>query len=197
MRNNGGNSFPCSFLFGFARIVQMEPYQVILLILVFVAFAYLAIVVYVLGQMREFKSKIKKRRKALNVLLLDRADTLGDMQALFEKGGVTFTESEAAACHKLLATEFLTTDEAVRSSILVVKEATTCLRFIAQSGRYTGLEKERLKTDLDLLDDLERNFRTSCLLFNADVSAYNYWITIPTVAWIGWLLGHRKQELIS
>ena len=197
MRQYGSNSFPCSFLLAFARISHVEPYQIILLILVFVAFAYLAIIVYVLGQMREFKNKIKKRLKALNILLVDRADTLGDMQALFEKGGVAFTESEASACHHLLATEFLTTEESVRASILAVKDANTSLRFIAQSGRYQGLEKERLKSDLDLLDDLERNFRTACLLFNADVSAYNYWITIPTIAWIGWLLGHRKKELIS
>lgn len=175
----------------------MEPYQIILLILVFVAFAYLAIVVFVLGQMREFKGKIKKRLKALNILLVDRADTLTDMQTLFEKSGVEFSESENAACHKLLANEFMTTEESVRASILVVKEATTVLRFIAQSGRYKGLEKERLKTDLDLLDDLERNFRTACLLLNGDIAAYNYWIVIPTVGWIGWLFGHRKKELIS
>ena len=175
----------------------MEAYQIILLILIFVAFAYLAIVIYVLGQMREFKNKIKRRLRGLNVLLVERADTLGDMQALFEKGGVAFTEAEAAACHKLLGTEFLDNEESVRASILVVKEATTCLRFLAQSGRYSGLEKERLRTDLDLLDDLERNFRTGCLLYNGDVSAYNYWIVIPTVAWIGYLFGHRKKELIS
>ncbi len=175
----------------------VEAYQVILLILVFVAFAYLSVIVYVMGQMREFRSKIKKRLKALNILLLDRADTLGDMQALYEKGGMVFQENEARACHKLLSLEFTGTEENVRTAIAVVKDATTCLRFIAQSGRYHGLEKERLKSDLSLLDDLERNFRTCCLSYNADVSAYNYWITIPTVAWLGWLFGHRKKEPIS
>ena len=193
----GRKSFPCSFHLCFARIEPVEAYQIILLILVFVAFAYLAIVVYVLGQMREFKSKIKKRLKALNILLVDRADILNDMQALFDKSGVEFTESEESACHKLLANEFLTTEESVRSSILIVKEATTVLRFIAQSGRYKGLEKERLKADLNLVEDLERNFRTACLLLNGDVAAYNYWIAIPTVGWVGWLFGHRKKELIS
>ncbi len=175
----------------------VEPYQIILLILVFLAFGYLAVVVYVLGQMREFKSKIKKRLKGLNVLLLERADTLGDMQALYEKGGVTFSDNEAKAGQKLLGLEFVAKEENIRAAIAVVKEASTCLRFIAQSGRYQGAAMERLKNDLALLDDLERNFRTSCLLYNADVSAYNYWITIPTVAWIGWLVGHRKKELIS
>lgn len=175
----------------------MEPYQIILLILVFVAFAYLAIVVYVLGQMREFKGKIKKRLKALNVLLLERASALDDMRAIYEKGGVVFGESEAKAGTKLLGLEFVPQEEKVREAIAVVKEASTCLRFIAQSGRYAGALGERLAADLALLDDLERNFRTSCLLYNGDVAAYNYWIRIPTVAWIGWLFGHRKKELIS
>ena len=175
----------------------MEAYQIILLILVFVAFAYLAIVVYVLGQMREFKNKIKKRLKGLDVLLLERASALNDMQALYEKGGIVLTDSEIEACRGLLGVDFIPKEEEVRKAILAVKEASTCLRFIAQSGRYTGAGQERLKTDLALLDDLERNFRTACLLYNGDVSAYNYWIKIPTVAWIGWLFGHRKKELIS
>ena len=175
----------------------MEPYQIILLILVFAAFFYLAVVVYVVGHMFEFKQKTKKRLKALNVILLERADILADMQALYEKGGVIFTDAEAKAGQKLLGLQFVAREEEVRHSITTVKDATTCFRFIAQSGRYKGLSAERLKSDLDVLDDLERNFRTSSLLYNADVTGYNYWITVPTVAWIGWLLGHRKKELIS
>ena len=175
----------------------VEPYQIILLILVFAAFAYLSVVVYVVGQMFDFKRKTRRRLKALNVILLERADILGDMQALYEKGGVIFTDAEAKAGQKLLGLQFIAREEDVRVAIATVKEASTCFRFIAQSGRYQGKATERLKSDLDVLDDLERNFRTSSLLYNADVTGYNYWITVPTVKWIGWLLGHRKKELIS
>lgn len=175
----------------------MEPYQIILLIVVIVSFIYVSIVVYVMTQMNEFKSRLKKRRRGLGTLLYERSNILRSIIALFEKEGVTFTEEDKACFASFDALTFKKyDDDAIREEAELVKMTTSRLKYLAQANRW-ACKHESFEGYVDLLKDLERNYRIVVSKYNMDVGAYNYWIAVPTVSWVGWLVGFRKKSTLS
>lgn len=175
----------------------MEVYQIVLLICVFVGFFYLSVLVYVIGQMREFRLRLKRRIKGLNLLLTERAEILAQLVALFDSMGVEFSEEDRALFKEIAALQLLEArpdQEAQAAS--KIKEATSRFKYVAQANRW-ATQGENYPNLLAMLDDLEKNYRTCVLLYNADVVGYNYWIRIPALHWLGFILGHRRRNLLS
>ena len=114
-----------------------------------------------------------------------------------EREGVRLSDEEKDSFHRLQALNFANESEKdVRERLEVIKEGTRRLRFVYDSARIKSKDAIMVNS-FALLDDLERNYRTSVALYNADASAYDYWISIPTFGWLGYILGHRKKEMFN
>lgn len=175
----------------------MEPYQIVLLIVVFVGFFYIALVTFVVGQMIEFRQRLNRRLKGLNLLLYERGEAVLDLYALFESEGVEFQEEDKESRRQLEALSYKQANEkSVREEAEIVKTATSRIRYLSGANRWAR-QHESYKDHMDLLQDLERNYRTVTGAYNSDVGGYNYWIGIPTVSWIGFLFGFRKKSNIN
>lgn len=175
----------------------MEAYQVLLLILVLVSFLYITLIVYVLGMMREFKNRLKRRLKGLVLLLYERTDAILSIVDLFKKEGVIFSEEETECFNALRALNFdNVSDTQFRELADKVKDATSRMKYLSQANMWATKDETYLNY-IRLIDDLERNHRTLVGQYNSDVVAYNYWIKIPTVSWIGWIFGYRSKSNLS
>lgn len=175
----------------------MDPYQVLLLILILVVFFYLALVVYVVGKMREFRLRLRAKLRGLNLLLYERSEVLQSLYNLFREREIVFADEEKEIFGSLRQMTFShSKEEEVRAAMNAVKTATSRIRYYAQANQLIMLEPQYIKS-MELLDDLERNYRTLTSQYNADVMAYNYWIRIPTVSWFGYIIGYRKKLYIS
>lgn len=175
----------------------MDPYQVLLLILILVAFFYLALLVYVVGKMREFRTRLKNKLHGLNLLLFERSEVLSSIASLFEEKGISLSPEINEKIKQLHDMDFTRAkEEDVRLAMDYVKTLNSSLRYIAQSNRAIRVEPKYLELT-ELLEDLERNFRTLTSQYNADILAYNYWIRVPTTSWFSYLIGFRKRLLIN
>ena len=176
----------------------MEAYQVILLILVLVAFFYIAIIVYVMSMMLEFRNKLRRRRRGINLILYERCDVLLSFIELFRMEGVVFSEVDAQCFDALSALDFKNKydEESLVERGEAIKAASSRIRYLAQANRWAtkGKEYEHL---VSLLKDLDRNYRLIVGQYNMDVGGYNYWIAVPGVHWIGFLVGFRKKALLN
>ena len=175
----------------------MEPYQVLLLILVLAAFVYVSLVVYVVGHMIEFSRRLRRRLRGLNLLLYERATAVLEMVDEFKKKDVPLSEEDTALFRSLRALRFdKVSEESFRQALDQIKEATSRIKYLAQNNPEVA-KGAIFQEEADLLEDLERNYRVVIGQYNMDIIAYNYWITIPLIGWIGFLLGYRKRNSLS
>lgn len=175
----------------------MEPYQVLLLILVLVAFLYLVLLVYVFGKMHEFKVRLRDKLQGINLLLYERTDALLRIFELFRENLSALGEPELEYVKALKSVHFeKPKEDEVRRAMETVKAATSYMRYFSQPHPNIK-EDPRFLQIVEFLDDLERSFRTLMLQYNADVTAYNYWIRIPTTRWFAYIIGYRKKLPIS
>ena len=176
----------------------MEAYQVILLVIVLLAFFYIVLVAYVLGKVHEFKLHLRRRMHGLNLLLSQRAKAILAIVDEFQKSSLNLSEEQRACFDRVAHLDFSKpTETMIKESVALIKEATSRLKAIAEENPKAQ-ESETFQYNLGLLNDLERNYRTVVGLYNADVVAFNYWISIPTVSWISrYILRHRKRALLN
>ena len=175
----------------------MEAYQILLLILVFVSFLYLTVIVYVLGQIRQFKNRLKREIKGLNLLLYERGDTVTAIVSLFQKEGVVISEEEMTSFDAVALLKYdVATEESYRLHASKVKDATTRVRYLAQANPW-ATKHEDYPGYIALLDDLERNHRTLVGQYNLDLLAFNYWVNIPTLRWLARLIGMKPRSNIN
>ncbi len=179
------------------QFMRMDPYQVLLLILIFVSFVYLALLVYVVGKMRQFKLRLRGKLRGLNLLLYERSEVLRGVFKLFKEKGIALSEEDRKVDEALSQVDFnRVKEDEFRAAMETVKVATSRTRYLAQANRFI-LAEPKYKELMELLDDLERNYRTLTSQYNSDIVAYNYWIKIPTVSWFGYIIGYRKKLLIN
>ena len=157
----------------------MEPYKVILLILLLLFFVYFVFFIYVFSHIHTFSKQMKKRLRALDIMLSEKAVQLLSMKENYETLGVKFSDADKAALKDLKRLKFeKSTYESVCSNRASVDQAEKRLSYIAL-GNPSLKEDAINKTIRSTLEDLDRNFRRCCVLYNSDLVAYNYWITIP------------------
>ena len=174
----------------------MEPYQIILLIVLLIAFIYVSLLLYVLTNVREFARRLKKRTKAISIILSEQCELYVSLGSILEDQGIDLGEAAAT----LSELEELGFDKPTFENNLVaarlVKTVSSRLNYVLQKNQ-TLPEDPRITLYLDTLSDLDRNFRQATALYNADVAGFNYWISVPTTKWFVWLFGFRKQDLVS
>jgi len=175
----------------------VEPYQILLLILVIIVFAYVSVGVYVTSMMVEFSSRLKKRMRGLNLLLYERSVSLSTIAGQLSAKGVAFTASEQECFNALSKATWTSNDEeSFFARVEMIKEATSKIRYLCQANPKQANGAIIVET-MGLLEDLEANYRIYIGQYNMDVVGYNYWIKIPTYRWWAYVLRHRKKSLLS
>lgn len=175
----------------------MEPYQVILLIVILLLFGYISVFLFILSNSISFRRKLRKRREALMILCLEKQDVLVAWTSLFEENGYRFEKQDQELLQNLKGLALKKPSQKDwESAIAVLKQSNRRLVFLSE-----GVEWGESAADKDAyvstLHDLDANYRQSLAIYNADVGAYNYWVSIPGVSWLLFLFGFRKQRLFN
>ena len=175
----------------------MEPYQIILLILLLLGFIYVSILLYVITNVRAFARRLKYREKALMILLNEKADILLQVHEIFYNVKVELTSDDKDSILALQQTSFEKTNKDwVKKNMAIVHAAHSRLAYHYQNNRW-------LKNDLKLealfstYNELDRNFRQSSSIYNADVAGYMYWLNVPFCRIGVFLLGYRKKSTLN
>ena len=175
----------------------MEPYQIILLILLVSLLLYAAVAVYVLSNARDFRIRLRRREKALMMLLAEKADILEQMAAKYERSKVTLTEDDKKAIAMLRGFSFEKIDqERVREVAEVVADVHTRLNYHRQNNKWIQSDLFLQRAE-DTYAELDGNYRQSVAIYNADVAGYNYWLTIPMYGVLVVLFGFRKRSPLN
>lgn len=175
----------------------MQTYQIILLVLLLLAFLYVALLVYVVSNVRDFNVRLKRRERSLMILMNEKTDLLLHICELFRQSRVDLTDDDKVAFSALGALQFdkIGTDR-VKKAANVIHDAHNHVEYLIQSNNW-------LKNDLRIsayhatYEELDHNFRQSASIYNADVGGYMYWFKIPTCTLMVMLFGFRRRETIN
>lgn len=177
-------------------MMVVEPYQIILLIFVFLAFAYVSLLLYVASNVREFSRRLKKKVRGLNVIMSEQAELLVSLSSVYRNLGINLGEA-ASMIEELEDCDFESKNvEVVFANVRKIKAASSRLAFIAQSNPSLK-ESQTYVSIVETLADLDRNHRQCVALYNADIAGFNYWINVPTTRWFVWIIGFRKKEAFN
>lgn len=172
----------------------MEPYQVIILIILLLLFFYISVFLLVLSNALSFRKRLKKRSEALMVLCLEKQDVLLAWIDLFVKEGRRFSEEDQKLIASLKAIELKKPNRKDwENAIEVLKQANRRLNFLSDETDW-GSSKGDRDSYVSTLHDLDANYRQSLAIYNADVGAFNYWVSIPGISWLLYIFGLRKMR---
>lgn len=170
----------------------MEAWQILLIIIALVLFGYLAGIFIILTYAFEFMGKIKRRLSAINVILSEKRTIIQRIYDALKAKGNSFDEKFEGSMNQFMSYELK------KPRFDDAKNAISLQKFIQSRLFYEFQAHPELKDDpsmsedIVMLEDLDRNIRTSCSLFNSDVQGYNYWINVPGFHWIFFLLGKKN-----
>ena len=175
----------------------MEVYKVVLLILLLVFFVYFLFFVYVFSHIQTFSKRMKRRLRALNIILSEKAFQLLSMVENYETLGVSFSDADQAVLKELRRLKFDKSNyESVCHNKSFISNAEKRLSFIALGNK--ALQEDGINMNIkSSLEDLDRNFRRCCVLYNSDLIAYNYWISIPGTRLFVLLFRLQKAKTIG
>lgn len=172
----------------------MQPYQIILLIILLLLFFYTSVFLLVLSNALSFRKKLKKRSEALMVLCLEKQDVLVAWAELFLKEKHKFNEEDKSLVASLKAIDLNKPNQKDwENAIDILKQANRRLSYLAENVDW-GDSKADKDSYVSTLHDLDANYRQSLAIYNADVGAYNYWVSIPGISWLFYLVGLRKKR---
>ena len=172
----------------------MEPYQIILLIILLLLFFYISVFLLVLSNAISFRRKLKKRGEALMILCLEKQDVLLAWADLFIKEKHKFNDEDQALIASLKAIELKKPNQKDwENATDVLKRANRRLSYLTENIDW-GESKADKDSYVSTMHDLDANYRQSLAIYNADVGAYNYWVSIPGISWLFYLIGLRKRQ---
>lgn len=175
----------------------MQPYQVILLVLMLIVFAYIAAFLYVFSHANDFSIGIKRKSDSLSVLLTEKTLALSNIDRLFKNSGVVYSNSQDKAVAEMnnIKLDHPNYEELIKS-ISSIKNVEGVLSSLSIDNQWV-LVDENIGIEKDRVIDLDRNLRAGIALYNADVIAYNYWLSIPGYRLAMCLIGYKKKKVIS
>lgn len=157
----------------------MEIYKIVLLILLLIVSVYVILLIYVFSHVHKFSKRMKRRLRALDIILSEKAVQALSAKEDFELFGIAFSEDDRACFRQLKQLKFeKSTYESVISNKHIIQDAIKRLSYIALGNRAAANDAIYVNIKASL-DDLDRNFRRCCVLYNQDLLGYNYWIKIP------------------
>ena len=175
----------------------MQGYQILLLKLLLLAFLYVAALVYVASNLRDFNSRLKRRERALMILMNEKTDLLLGVLELFRQSKVELTPEDKQSFIALGALQFdKIGTERVKFSSSIIHEAHNHIEYILQNNAWLRSDL-RVSAYRDTYDELDHNFRQSSAIYNADVGGYMYWFKIPTMGLAVRIFGFRARESIN
>ncbi len=175
----------------------MEAWQILLIIIAIVLFVYVAGLFVILTRAFDFGARLKRRLNSLNMILFERRAILLRLYETCLKHGSQFDDKALEMIETMKAYNFSKPRfEVCKSAISLQKSIQNRIYYEFQV--YPEIKDETVvESSISMLDDLERNIRTSCSLFNADVLGYNYWIAVPGYHWIFFILGRKAFDSIN
>lgn len=173
----------------------MKPYQIVLLVVSLIAFFYVAVLLYSTASSLSFKHKLKIRLNTLSVLLVEEREQLKRIDALMQNKGVVYAFSDKQAIEKMNALDLeRPLFASIRPNFEILSETKSRLFHLCESSSIPN-ESEILDAK-SVIEDLERSYRLCSSLYNSDVIALNYWLSVPLCGWVSFLLGCRKADSI-
>ena len=98
--------------------------------------------------------------------------------------------------NKKIDEKFVINYEELIKSISSIKNVEGVLSSLSIDNQWV-LVDENIGIEKDRVIDLDRNLRAGIALYNADVIAYNYWLSIPGYRLAMRLIGYKKKKVIS
>lgn len=175
----------------------MEAYQIIILVALLLLFLYVGAFLLILSNSLSFSRKLRKRAQAMLILVCEKQEILLSWFELFEKETASLPEEDLHAISSLKDINLKNpSHEEWVSSLALLKEVQMRLGFLSEEMDLGASGKEKASY-VSALHDLDFNYRQSSAVYNADVVAYNYWISIPGFSWLLFLFGFRKKKALN
>jgi sulfur carrier protein ThiS len=169
----------------------------LLWILGVVGLLYLAGFFICLGSLLNFRSRLRKRTRALSVLFAEKKDILLSMYALFVKANIPLQPADKDEATKV---RWVLTDVKQSSDTLAVNATLSSfekhLSYLAQGQEI--IEKDAHYLDsFSALQDLDMNYRRIAAVYNSDLVGYDYWRKHPLYGFWFWVDGFKEQKRLS
>ena len=175
----------------------MEPYKIVLLVLILLFFVYFVFFLYVFSHILNFSKRMKKRLRALDIMLSEKSIHLLSMKENYESLGIVFSDADKASLKELKRLKFeKSTYDSVCYNRAAIDKAEKRLSYIALTSPVIQTDPINASIRANL-EDLDRNFRRCSALYNSDLIAYNYWITIPGIRLFVLLFRFHKAKAIG
>ncbi len=175
----------------------MKPWQIIVAIAIVLFGVYVAAVIVFAYQMKQFDKRMERNLAAIDVLIVQKYDMLRLIGKMFVKFEIPVPTEFMLHVRPKFEETLLDIGSAERA---VIK---SFLMRTAQSLFYYGEINQALAQHPEYIAikenyaEIDRQYRHSVVLYNADVLGYNYW---SHLFWFRWVAKVRKmidKEIIS
>ena len=173
----------------------MKPYQIIILVAALIIFVFLAVFFYAFSHVLDFHRALKKKERTLCLIQSETAVILTKLDALFKSEGVTYSEADAKAVD-LQGLDFVKpTFGSLMANQSQLNGCKSVLSYLALDNKWAVKGKE-YEFCSSAIEDLNRFYRQTVALYNADVSGYNYWRSLPLYRAFFHLFGFKTRPSI-
>lgn len=177
--------------------MELEIYQIILLIIGGIAGLYLLVLILDLIFVFSFRKILKKHDKSLSIVLAVKYENI---KKLFEIMKNFDVEIDQEILGNLYSIELSSFDNQASD---VCKEARANLSYLREQAMFLATSNPRLNKHNEFIvakqNVLENDdvYRVKLAMYNADVLGYNYWIRFLPTRFIFLMLRVKQKELIQ
>jgi len=143
----------------------------------------------------KLNNKIKRRQHAINVLLAQKYDLLVTLGKYMEQNGAFLPDNikQALDIQDYNSLKTINTQERLSVKTLLMKTVNT-MYFIAEEHGMRN--SERYMTLKQTLNEIDEQHRKDIAFYNADVSAYNYWVKFIPFRPISFIFRIKIKEIM-
>ncbi|MBQ2069602.1 MAG: hypothetical protein II467_01575 [Bacilli bacterium] len=175
----------------------MQPYQIILLILIIAAFVGLLFFIFVFTHIYDFHRSMQRRLRAMDILLSQKSANLLQLVESLQNDGIAIDKGDLEYTKRLAELHF------EKSTATTVSENKAKIEAVRKKLSYLSVANKDLsahpsyKECVSNLEDLDKAFRRCVVLYNNDLSGFNYWINIPGIRPFVFLFRIEKAKPIN
>ena len=168
----------------------MEWQQILLYTLCILLSLYTIFFFYCLESLLTFRSRLKKRTKAIAVIFSEKKAILLSLFAWVETQGLNQEEAIRESAAKV---RWLNLDTMKMKDIQSVAASLADLqkRLLLFANAHDLMQQDAFVRAHDGLSDLDANYRRTAAIFNSDVGGYEYWRKAPLFRLWFWIDGFR------
>jgi hypothetical protein len=175
----------------------MQTWQIAIWILAIVVILYFLGFAYLLINLANFRSSLKKRVVALSVLFAEKKEILLLLYALYDKASVPLDDSDndAAAKVRWLKADVVK-DGDVEAIAQVLNNLQKRLTLLSESQSYIK-QSEDFAGYMGSLKDLDFNYHRIVAVYNTDLNGYDYWRRVFLYRFIWKWIGFPEKKRLS